>query len=171
VSPNDASAATFAAAEDGEPLWGLGGLLLFKLPAERAGGRLAILEERFVRGSATPPHVHPHDDETFIVLDGELSIWVEGQTTSATAGAVAHIPGGLVHAWRVESDEARTIVITTARHETFYREASQPAPAAVQPPQPGVVDPSALRASAERHGVRLLGPVWTGAEPEITETM
>jgi quercetin dioxygenase-like cupin family protein len=154
-------------ADAGEPLWGLGGLLIVRVPAAATGGRYALIEERMIRGCATPAHIHADDDETFAVLSGELAIWVEGRTIAAAAGAVEHVPGGLAHAWRVESDEARTLVLTTAEHEAFYRECCEPAPDAVQPPFAGRLDPEVIQRAAARHGVQLLGPPWTGAEPVL----
>jgi quercetin dioxygenase-like cupin family protein len=164
---SDEALATVAQSDDGEALWGLGGLLIFKVPAARSGGRFSVLEERMVRGCATPAHRHVHDDETFVVLDGTLALWIEGEHVSASAGSVAHVPRGLVHAWRVESESARMIVITTAAHEQFYRAACTPAPAAVQPPDAGTVDISRIRAAAAAHGVELFGPPWLGDEPEF----
>jgi quercetin dioxygenase-like cupin family protein len=161
--------ATAAASDEGEALWGLGGLLLVKIPAASTGGRFAVLEERVTRGVASPAHVHPEDEETFIVLAGELSLWIEGERIEGRPGSVVYVPPGLVHAWRVESDEARTLVVTTAQHERFYRACSTPAPAAVQPPMAGQVDLSVIGPAAESHGVHLLGPPWTEEEPAIVK--
>ena len=154
-------------ADDGEARWGLGGLLLFKVAGDPATGRKCIVEERMVRGCATPAHRHAADDETFIVLEGELALWIEGVTSIATPGSVAYVPAGLVHAWRVESDQARTLVVTTPEHELFYRDATAPAPAPVQPPDAGTVDIDAITRAAQRHGVELFGPPWTADEPEF----
>ena len=111
-----------------------------------------------VRGCATPLHRHELDDETFIVLDGSLALLVAGERVDAGAGDVVHLPGGEVHAWRVESEEARFLIIATPQHEAFYRDASVPAPALRQPPNPGVLDLDVIRAAAARHGVELLAP-------------
>ncbi len=161
------TAATFADRDGGEARWGLGGLLLMKVPAERTGGRFAILEERMVRGCASPPHVHTDDHETFIVLEGELSIWVEGVVHRVGPGSVSYVEPGVLHAWRVESEEARTIVISTPQHEDFYREATKPAPGPYQPPDAPALDIDLTNKAAERHGVQLLGPPWTGEVPVI----
>jgi quercetin dioxygenase-like cupin family protein len=159
--------ATVAGGDEGEAVWALGGLLIFKVSGAQSGGRISILEERMVRGCATPAHRHSHDDETFVVLEGELGLWIEGERSVARAGDVAFVPGGLVHAWRVESELARTIVITTPEHEQFYREASRPAPALVQPPDAGTVDIATIRRAASKHGVELFGPPWTDDEPVL----
>ncbi|HEY2317306.1 MAG TPA: 3-hydroxyacyl-CoA dehydrogenase NAD-binding domain-containing protein [Solirubrobacteraceae bacterium] len=142
----------------GDALWGLGGLWIIRVSASATGGTFSLIEVQMVRGCATPLHRHELDDETFIVLDGSLALLVSGQRVDAGPGDIVHLPGGEVHAWRVESDEARFLIIATPQHEAFYRDASVPAPALTQPPNPGVLDLDVIRAAAARHGVELLAP-------------
>jgi quercetin dioxygenase-like cupin family protein len=142
----------------GEALWGLGGLWIIRLSAAQTGGTFSLIEVRMVRGCATPLHRHDADDETFIVLEGSLALLVAGERVDAGSGDIVHLPGGEVHAWRVESDEARFLIIATPQHEAFYRDASVPAPAVTQPPDPGVLDLDVIRAAAVRNGVELLAP-------------
>jgi quercetin dioxygenase-like cupin family protein len=160
--------ASFASSDEGEPLWGLGGLVIVKIPASQTAGRFSVIEQRMRQHTASPPHVHAASDETFFVVDGHLALWIEGETINASAGAVAHVPAGLVHAWRIESSEARTVVVTTAEHEAFYRECCQPAPDFSQPPWASQVDLGELVRIARRHDVQILGPLWrAGAEPDL----
>ena len=109
-------------------------------------------------GCATPLHRHTADDETFIVLQGSLALLVDDQRVDAGPGDIVHLPGGAIHAWRVESDIARFLIIATPQHEAFYRDASVPAPALSQPPDAGVLDLELIGAAARRHGVELLAP-------------
>jgi 3-hydroxybutyryl-CoA dehydrogenase len=149
---------TVAAADDGEALWGLGGLWIIKVSAAQTGGRFSLIEVRMQRGSATPLHRHDTDEETFIVLDGALALLVEDERVDAGPGDIVHLPGGTVHAWRSESDVARFLIIATPQHEAFYRDASVPAPTLSQPPDAGVLDLDLIGAAARRHGVQLLAP-------------
>jgi 3-hydroxybutyryl-CoA dehydrogenase len=149
---------TITAADTGEALWGLGGLWIIRVSAAHTGGTFSLIEVRMVRGCATPLHRHDLDDETFIVLDGSLALLVGGERVDAGPGDIVHLPGGEAHAWRVESAQARFLIIATPQHEAFYRDASVPAPALRQPPNPGVLDLDVIRAAAARHGVELLAP-------------
>jgi quercetin dioxygenase-like cupin family protein len=56
----------------GEALWFLGTRATIKVSGEDTGGRFALWENEFGRGAAPPLHAHP-EDETFLVLDGELA--------------------------------------------------------------------------------------------------
>ena len=149
---------TIAATEEGEGLWGLGGLWIIKVSAAQTGGSFTLLEVRMQQGCATPLHRHAADEETFIVLEGALALLVGGRRIDAGPGDIVHLPRGEVHAWRVESELARFLIIATPQHEAFYREASVPAPSLTQPPDAGTLDLEIVGAAAKRHGVELLGP-------------
>src|SRR6202044_1876374 len=60
----------------GEHLWFFGGLTTIKA----AGDGAMVTEQTAPRGSGSPPHVHHKQDEWFYVLQGELTIWVDGET-------------------------------------------------------------------------------------------
>jgi quercetin dioxygenase-like cupin family protein len=48
-----------------------------RLRGDQTKGRLAVMENRVAAGFAGPPlHVHPDFDETFYVLEGELTFQV-----------------------------------------------------------------------------------------------
>ncbi len=114
--------------EDGEALWFFGTLVTFKATAEQTGGQYALVEQEAPRGVATPLHVQPEDHESFYVLEGELTFYLEdGQPIPASAGSFVHVPAGVVHAFRVDSETARILNLTTAQHERFFRAAGDPA--------------------------------------------
>src|SRR3712207_6358934 len=104
--------------EDGEALWFFGTLTTFKATAEQTGGQFSLSEQVAPRGVATPFHVHPEDDESFYVLEGEMTFYLEnGQPIPAPAGSFVHIPRGAGHAFQVDSETARFLDLTTPQHE------------------------------------------------------
>ncbi len=145
--------------EDGEALWFFGMLVTMKATAEQTGGEFLLIEELAPRGTATPLHVHPTDDESFYILEGELTFYLEdGQPIPASAGSFVHIPKGYFpHAFRVTSETARFLVRTTPEHEHFIRAASEPARSRTIPTQEPL-DMEKVRAAAAEHGVEILGP-------------
>jgi quercetin dioxygenase-like cupin family protein len=81
--------------EDGEALWFFGTLATFKATAEQTGGRFALVEQLASGGLATPLHVQPEDDESFYILEGELTFYLEeGLPILASAGSFVHVPRG-----------------------------------------------------------------------------
>ena len=85
----DANPAPYAlGSEDGEALWFFGMLVTMKATAEQTGGEFLLIEELAPRGTATPLHVHPTDDESFWILEGECTFYFEdGQPIPASAGS------------------------------------------------------------------------------------
>src|SRR5919112_5620232 len=145
--------------EDGEAFWGLdSSLWSLKATAEQTGGRFSMIEEVAPRGEGTPLHVHREDDETFYVLEGELTFYLDDdQPIPASAGSFVHIPGGVVHAFQVDSETARYLITTTPQHERFYRAISEPAQSRTLPPEEPP-DMEKIEAAAQEYKVEILGP-------------
>ncbi len=152
--------------EEGEALWWATALLTVKATAEQTGGEFFLVEEFVPKGTAPPLHVHPEDDETFFVLEGELTFYLgDGQTVPASAGSFLHIPKGyLSYAFRVNSETARFLVRTTPKHEQFFRASAEPARSRTIP-SPVPLDMEEVRAAGAEYGVEILGPP-PGALPQ-----
>jgi quercetin dioxygenase-like cupin family protein len=150
---------SYALGEDeGEALWFFGTLLLLKATAEQTGGRFCLCEQRARRGMVTPLHRQPADDETFVVLEGELRFFLgDDPPITAGPGVTAHVPAGAPHAFAVVSETARFLDLTTPNHEAFFRAAGEPAPERVLPSD-APPDMAKVGAAAERFGVEILGP-------------
>jgi mannose-6-phosphate isomerase-like protein (cupin superfamily) len=143
-----------------EPLWFLGGLVYVHLDGGQTGEAFALAERRARRGDMPPLHVHHRDDETFYVIEGELSLFVGGQEqVTLGSGKAAFAPREVPHTYRVESERARWLVITSpAGFDSFVREVSEPAPAEELPPAGRSHDPAALAEAAAKVGIEILGP-------------
>jgi quercetin dioxygenase-like cupin family protein len=145
---------------EGEHLWFFGGLTTVKADGAATGGRVMVLEQLAPRGSGSPLHVHRNEDEWFYVLEGELTIWVDGTTVVAGAGAFVFGPRDVPHTFIVSSERARFLLVSEpAGFDGFVRALATPAttpeiPAA--PSTPPDMEP-VLRAAAE-YGLEILGP-------------
>ena len=144
--------------EEGEALWFFGGLVTVKASTQQTGGRFALTEQLFPGGMATPLHSQPEDDESFYVLEGEVTFYLDdGQPIPASAGTFVHVPAGVAHAFHVDSETARILNITTAQHERFFRATSDPAQTRTIPPD-APPDMERIMAAAQEYGVEILGP-------------
>lgn len=54
------------------------------------------------RGAATPLHVHVNEEETFYVLGGEVSVFVDGERLDVGPGGFALVPRGVPHGYVVD---------------------------------------------------------------------
>jgi uncharacterized cupin superfamily protein len=112
------------------------------------------------RGFGSPLHTHSREDEWFYVLEGELTFWVGGETTSAPAGSFVYGPRGIPHTFTVESEQARFLLVTEpAGFDQFMRALSEPATERTLPPADVVPpDPARLAAVAAEYGIEIIGP-------------
>jgi len=158
----DAQGSCCAVADDAaEGIWLLGELLVVRMPGELTGDRLALVEHRGRRGQASPWHRQLHDDETFYVLDGEVTFWVDDPSRpllQGGPGSTVFVARGLPHSFRVESETARMLGISTpGGHDRFFRESGRLAAERALPPD-DEADMARLEAACRRHGVEILGP-------------
>jgi quercetin dioxygenase-like cupin family protein len=144
-----------------EPLWFLGTLVRPKLTGEQTGGRFALWEGVLPQGAAPPLHTHPQD-ETFYVLEGHVRVWVgESGSEACEAGAVIFAPGGTPHTFRVDSETARMLFLSTpAGIEQFVAALAEPAewPWLQPPPDGPRVQPERMEAVERAHDVVRVGP-------------
>ncbi|MGH9044496.1 MAG: cupin domain-containing protein [Acidimicrobiales bacterium] len=144
-------------------LWFLGALLQVRAGGRHTGGRFAIIEHTARRGYNAPAHVHAADDETFLVIDGNLRVHFGGETYETEPGGFALLPHGVEHAFVVTSPDARFLTFhQPAGFDDFVMEVGTSAPSLVLPPAPdGSPAPEALQAlsaAASRYGITIVGP-------------
>ena len=144
---------------EGERLWFLGTLAMIKVPGEASAGRFALIEFLFPRYASPPLHTHPQD-ESYVVLEGRLTIRAGEQRFELEAGGAAVVPLGVAHTFRVDSETARVLVLSTpAGLERMVQDCAVPAGTPSLPP-PDAPRPTAeeLTRIFEAHGQVNLGP-------------
>jgi quercetin dioxygenase-like cupin family protein len=143
-------------------LWFFDNLVTFATSHEDGADGISVMEELARRGDSPPYHVHRTEDEVFHLIEGEMVLLVDGVAERVTAGETRLAPQGVPHTYRVVSDRARWLVVTTrGDFERFVREVSRPATAEGLPDPAGPPTPEQQRALAEvalRHGIELIGP-------------
>jgi len=146
----------FVPAETGPMFWGPGDSYTFLVTGVQSNGAYFVLEAVVPPGGGPPPHIHRREHEAFYLLEGTLSLTVDGQTIRAARGDFAHIPKGTVHSFRNDGDRrARMLVIfSPAGMESYMQEVFEPAQDRLAAPPP-VTDALIARmlAAAEKHGV------------------
>jgi len=125
----------------------------------QTGDAFSLVDEQAKRGETVPLHRHANDMESFYVLEGEITFHIAGQPgVVARKGAFVHVPGGTVHGFRIESETARYLILTTARHGEFYRAITLPSRAGGLPPEQAVAG-STLEGACAEFGVEFVGPL------------
>ena len=116
-------------------VWYSGHLMTFLATAEDTQGKFALIEAVARKGNVPPPHIHHREEETFYVLEGEMTFSVGGQTIKATPGTMVCLPRDVAHSFVIDSEQLRVLILLTpAGLEGLFKEFSEPAPAMTLPP-------------------------------------
>src|SRR5258706_13615000 len=103
---------SWTALGEGEAFWFLGTLATIRVPGEAVDDRFALIEFLFPRHTSPPLHTHPQD-ESYVVLDGRLTIKAGDQRFQVEAGGAAVGPVGVPPTFRGGSETARVAVLKT----------------------------------------------------------
>jgi quercetin dioxygenase-like cupin family protein len=90
-----------------------GSRFTWHLTAEQNGGQSSLADVLVRPGSEPPLHVHAREDETYLVLEGELTFQRGLEHIAAGPGTAVHLPRGLQHGFAVHSEIARVILLVT----------------------------------------------------------
>jgi quercetin dioxygenase-like cupin family protein len=147
---------------DGEAMWVLGGLYTWKALGAQTGGEYSLCEVRGPAGFAAPLHSHERENEGFYVASGEVTLVLAENETRLVEGSFGFAPAGAPHTFRLDSPEARLLLLITpgaAGHEGMFAEMGEPATDRGLPDPPdGPPDFASLAAVAAKHGTTILGP-------------
>ena len=142
---------------DGFAVWYDGILWTLLLTGEQTGGRQAMIELLCPEVPCVAVHRHRQAHETLYVLEGEVTVTVDGRAAQVRAGERTSVPRMAGHSIDVTTPTARLLSIhTPAGFEEFILELGTPAVSRTLPlrllPAP---DPAQVAAAAKRHGVLL----------------
>ena len=119
------------------------------------------LVERDAPQGAMPP-LHRRDEaETYRVLEGEVLFFIDDEVVPAGPGDVVVAAAGAARTFRVESDDARWLVLTRVivleRYLDFNRAVAEPLAVPVNG-WPSAEEEAALASMGAANGIELLGP-------------
>jgi len=104
--------------------------------AKDTGGRFSMMLEWLPKGSGPGPHKHTWSDETFYMLDGEITFLIGDDIKTGRTGDFLMVPRNTRHAFRVDSETARFLNgYTPASLEAALVELAMPATERVLPPK------------------------------------
>ncbi len=118
-----------------QSVWYSGWLLTFLATGEDTQGQFALMEQIARKGNVPPPHIHHREDETFYVIEGEMTFSIGDRTIKATPGTLVFAPRDVAHSFTIDSEQVRILVqLTPAGAERFFKAFSVSAPSMTLPP-------------------------------------
>jgi quercetin dioxygenase-like cupin family protein len=139
-------------------VWWKSGRVTVKAGGPETGHAFSQIETDDPRGSGPPLHLHRNEDETFYVLEGEVTLRVGDERIDLMPGDYLFAPRGVAHAYIVRSARARMLVTASPGGvEQFFVSQGTPVTGS-EPPTDAVMPPmdELVRLFAE-YGCEILG--------------
>lgn len=146
---------------EGKTIAVVGDVYRFMATGEETDGRYAMFEARVLPGGGPPPHIHSREEESFYVLEGEITFQIGQERLVAGPGTFANMPVGSLHCFKNESDKPVRMVISVAPAglEKMFLEVGQPVAQGVDSaPPPTMEEINRLLSAAPRYGVEIKLP-------------
>jgi len=152
--------ATLRRPNEGRAIAVVGDLYRFLATGEETDGKYAMWEASVPPGGGPPPHVHSREEESFFILEGEITFQVGENRLVAAAGTFANMPVGSLHSFKNTTDKTARMIISVAPAglEKMFFEVGQPIKVGEQPPPPSQAEIERLLAVAPNYGVEIKVP-------------
>jgi quercetin dioxygenase-like cupin family protein len=127
-----------------------------KATEEQTGGHFSLLEATEPADFGPPLHIHRDASESFYVLEGAYTVFLDQRQFTCPAGSFVFIPAGTPHSFRVSAETGRKLVLfTTASLVGYFEDLSTAI-------HEGRAGPEELSAIAAKYSMEVLGPVPEG---------
>jgi quercetin dioxygenase-like cupin family protein len=159
--PNLGRAAPWVKADAMKTLSVAGDRVVILLSGEDTQQQYAVMEATVPPGAGPPPHLHHKEDETFLVLSGEITFFLDGKPYPLKQGEFIFAPRGVPHYFK-NTGSADAVLLETASPagvERFFEVAGHPLSARTDRPLPITAeDVARLRKMAPEFGIEIFPP-------------
>jgi quercetin dioxygenase-like cupin family protein len=141
-----------------DAFWWQGGLYRMKARAADTRGALGLVEASLYRGFGPPLHVHRREDEAIYVIEGKIRFRQGEEEFVAGPGSWVWGPRGVPHTFKVESEEARALILVTpGGFERMFEVGGVPVSDSAEPPAQEY-DPEEAVAISGQFEFEVVGP-------------
>jgi quercetin dioxygenase-like cupin family protein len=153
------NAVTVRKLEEGRTIGIVGDIYRFLATGDETAGRYAMFEAIVLPGGGPPAHLHTREDETFYVLEGEITFQIGEEKLVAGPGTFVNMPIGNPHSFKNEAQETAKMLISYAPAglEGYFFEVGQPFDGEL-PPKPTPEEIEKLIQAAPRYGIEFIQP-------------
>jgi quercetin dioxygenase-like cupin family protein len=139
-------------------VWWKNGRVTVKAGGAEESHAFSQIEVDDPQGSGPPLHLHHNEDETFYVLDGEVTFRVGEERIDLAVGDYLFAPRGIAHAYVVRSERARMLVTASPGGiEQVFVSLGVPVTGA-EPPTDAVLPMDEAVRLLAGYGAEILGP-------------
>ncbi|MBC3787189.1 cupin domain-containing protein [Spirosoma utsteinense] len=103
-------------------------------------GQFLVVLTQGPKGNAIIQHYHKLHTECFFALEGNMTMWNEGEPVPLNPGDFLHVPPYTKHSYRLDSPYTRFVgLLTPGLFEPFFDAICTPHPTGILPQEPGPV--------------------------------
>lgn len=106
--------ATIRKPNEGKRIGIVGDVYRFLATGQETDGKYAMWEALVPPGGGPPPHIHSREEESFYILEGEITFTVGDEKIVATEGMFANMPVGSLHSFKNTSDKPARMILSVA---------------------------------------------------------
>ena len=142
-----------------EALNWMGELAIIHTDGKSTNNAYSLIELYATKEGEVPWHIHHREDESFYVIDGEMSFYIGDKVYKASAGDFVFAPKGIPHRYTVDSPGHVRVLMTfsPSGFENFIRATSTPAESMTPPkPAPIEMDFEELAGKAAEYGAEFV---------------
>ena len=146
---------------EGRTIGVVGDVYRFLATGEDTNGNYAMWEAIVPPGGGPPPHVHSREEESFYILEGEITFQIGDERVVATAGMFANMSVGTPHSFKNESGKPAKMLISVAPaglEKMFFEVGVPVTQGAVSTPPPTKEEIEKLLAVAPKYGIEIRVP-------------
>jgi len=139
----------------------VGDVYRFLATGEETDGKYAMWEAIVPPGGGPPPHIHSREEESFYILEGQITFTIDDEQIVATAGTFANMPVGSRHSFKNETDQTARMILSVAPaglEKMFFETGVPLAEGSTQAPPPTQAEIERLLAAAPKYGIDISVP-------------
>lgn len=139
--------------DEGPSVFLVGDTYTTLLSGAATGGAFTLLEAVVMPDAGPPPHAHHGEEETFVLLDGQMSFTVDATTYDATVGTVLLVPRNVAHSYRNTGDGPAKMLFlySPPGMDGMFPELGRPGRRGAIPPPLDPADITAMAGVAEKY--------------------
>jgi mannose-6-phosphate isomerase-like protein (cupin superfamily) len=97
-------------------------LMAFKAVAEQTDGDFSLMERTLPPGGRRPPaHRHTNCSEAFFILEGTVTVELEGTAVAAGPGDFVRVSRGKAHTFANADAPARLLILHAPAMDAYFR--------------------------------------------------
>lgn len=146
---------------EGRTIAVVGDVYRFLATGEETDGKYAMWEAIVPPDGGPPPHIHLREEESFYILEGEITLQVGDEKIVATAGTFANMPTGSLHSFKNATDKTARMILSVAPAglEKMFFEVGVPLDeGSTEAPPPTKQEIEKLLAVAPNYGIEIRVP-------------